>query len=103
MIYKRTINDQCYKNFPVKNLNSSKIFFLQIANKHLLSSIPLLKYIRRPFVTYLKDVRNTYYHAIAAGNNSVATIKTDNFTQSHCWQSKRIRGYEERLLTQSPD
>ena len=103
MIYKRTINDQCYRNFPVKDLNSSKIFFLQIANKHPLPSIPLLKYIRRPFVTYLKDVRNTYYHAIAAGNISIATIKIDNFTQSHWRQSKKIRGHEKRLLTQSPD
>ena len=98
MNYKRTINDQCDRNFPVKDLNSNKIFFLQIANKHLLSSIPLLKCIRRPFVTYLKDVRNTYYHAIAAGNISVATIKTYNFTQSHWWQSKRIQSYDGRLF-----
>lgn len=29
------MNDQCYRNFPIKDLKSSKVFFLQIADKQL--------------------------------------------------------------------
>ena len=82
MIYNETIKDQSHRNFPVKDINSRK-FFLQIVNKHLLSSSPLLKCIRRPFLTYLKDVHNTYYQVIAASNISITTIKTESFTKSH--------------------
>ena len=103
MIFSNTIKDQCYRNFSVKKINSIKIFFVQIVNKHLLSRIPLLKCIRRSFLTYLKDAHNTYYQIIAASNISIATIKTDSSVELHWWQSKRIPGYNERLLTQFSD
>ena len=90
MIYNRTIKDQCYRNFPVKDIKFKQIFFLQIVNKPLLSSSPQLKCIRRPFFTYLKDVYNTYYQVIAASNIPITTIKTDSFTKSHWWQSEQI-------------
>ena len=102
MINNRTIKDQCYRNFPVKDIKLKQILFLQIVNKHLLSSSPLLKCIRRPFFTYLKNVHNTYYQVIAASNISITTIKTESFKKSHWWQSEQIWGYNERLLMHSP-
>lgn len=34
IIYNRIVKSQCYRNFPFKYLNSSKVFLFQVADIH---------------------------------------------------------------------
>ena len=100
----RRIKSICYHHFPVKLSYKNTAYFLKISDCHLLSNGLKIKCSNRPLVTYLKDSNGTYFLISANGTVTPVPVLEDTTTSElPTFQTTRIHGYDNRLLTHSPD
>ena len=76
---------------------------MKISDRHLLSNSPRIRCHNRPLVAYLKDDNSTYYLISANGTVTPVPILEDTATDLPAFQTTRLHGYDDRLLTHSPD
>ena len=78
-------------------------YFLKISDRHPLYKSPKIKCNNKPLTTYLKDINGTYFLISANGTIMPMTVLTDTNSELPYFQTTRIHGYDDRLLTHSPD
>ena len=99
----RQIKSTCYHYFPVKLPYKNTTYFLKISDRHLHSKSPKMKCSNRPFVTYLKDIKGTYFFISANGTVTSVPILGDTTSELPAFQTTPIYGYDNRLVTHSSD
>ena len=103
IITTRRIKSTCYRHFPVKLPYKNVTYFLKISDHHLLSSSPKIKCINRPLITYLKDSNGTYFLISANGTITPVSVLEDMTPDPPAFQTTRLHGYDDQLLTHSHD
>ena len=99
----RWINSTCYHYLPVKLPYQNTIYFLKISNGHLLYKSPKIKCNNRPLATYIKDINDTYFLISANSTVTPTPVLEDTISELPYFETTRIHGYNDRLLTHSPD
>ena len=99
----RWINSTCYHYLPVKLPYQNTTYFLKISDGHLLYKSPKIKCNNRPLATYLKDINGTYFLISANSTVTPTPVLGDTISELPYFQTTRIHGYDDRLLTHSPD
>ena len=99
----RWIKSTCYHHFPVKLPYKNTTYFLKIFDRHLLYKSRKIKYNNRVLITYLKDINGTYFLISANGTVALMPVLEDTISEVPYFQTTRIHGYYDWLLTHSPD
>ena len=99
----RWINSTCYHYLPVKLPYQNTTYFLKISDGHLLYKSPKIKCNNRPLATSLKDINGTYFLISANSTVTPTPVLGDTISELPYFQTTRIHGYDNRLLTHSPD
>ena len=99
----RRIKSTCYHHFPINLPYRNTTYFLKISDRHLLYKSPKIKCINRPVATYLKDINGTHFLISANGTITPMPVVEDTISKLPYFQTKRIHGYDGRLLTHSSD
>ena len=99
----RRIKSTCYHHFPVKLPYRNTTYFLKISDRHLLSKSSKVKCINRPLSTYLKDINGTYFLISVNGTITPMPVLEDIISELPYFQTTRIHGYDDRLLTHSAE
>ena len=103
IITTRRIKSTCYRHFSVKLPYKNVTYFLKISDHHLLSSSPKIKCFNRPLITYLEDSNGTYFLISANGTITPVSVLEDTTPDPPVFQTTRLHGYDNQLLTHSPD
>ena len=103
IITTRQIKSTCYHHFLVKLPYKNTTYFLKISDRHLLSSSPKIKCNNRPLITYLKDSNGTYFLISANGTVTPVSALESTTPGLPAFQTTRHHGYDNQLLTHSPD
>ena len=99
----RRIKSTCYHHFPFKLPYRNTTYFLKISGRNLLYKSPKIKCINRPQATYFKDINGTYFLISANGTITPMPVLEDTISELSYFQTLRIHGYDDRLLTHSPN
>ena len=99
----RRIKSTCYHHFPIKLPYRNMTYFLKISDRHLLYKSPKIECINRPLATYLKYINGTYFLISANGTIATMPVLEDKISELPYFQTTRIHGYDNQLLTHSPD
>ena len=78
-------------------------YFLKIFDRHPLYKSPKIKCNNKPLATYLKDINGTYFLIAANGAVTPMPVIKDTISELPYFQTTRIHGYNDQLLTHSPD
>ena len=100
--FDRKINKTCYSNFPVSITHDNTTRFLRIIDRHAVKFSPNIPCKSRPPITYLKDINNKYHMITADGNISQVILHSNTIKETKEIQLKKIKGFNEKLLTKSP-
>ena len=74
---------------------------MKISDHHLLYKSPKIKCSNRPLVTYLIDINCGYFLTSANGTVTFVPILEDTISELPSFQTTRIHGYDDWLLTHS--
>ena len=99
----RRIKSTCYHHFPVKLPYKNTTYFLKISDRHLLSKSPKIKCSNRPLITYLEDIDGTYFLISVNGTITPVPVLEDMTSELPAFKFTPIHGYDNQLLTHSPD
>ena len=97
----RRIKSTCYHHFPFKLPYRNTTYFSKISDRNLL--YPKIKCINRPQATYFKDINGIYLLISANGTIRPMPVLEDTISELPYFQTLRIHGYNDRLLTHSPN
>ena len=100
--FDRKINKTCYSDFPISITHDNTTRFLRIIDRHAVKFSPNIPCKSRPPITYLKDINNKYHMITADGNISQVILHSNTIKETKEIQLKKIKGFNEKLLTKSP-
>ena len=101
--FNRKVNNTCYHHFSIKTPYSNVTKFLRIYDKYLVLTSPTMKCADRLTHTYLKDIHGKFHLITAQSNVSEIHIHEDQDKEMQYWKTKRIRGYDKRLLKKTQE
>ena len=103
ILFNRTVNETCYRDFPVINEETKSTKFLRIIDRQLIAISPKVNCSERTQHTYLKAENGTYYLITAEGDVKEANISQDTAKEPHDTNLKKLRGYHPEWIVKVPE